>query len=147
MIPSKRELKRVMKFVHQLVPYRSEEVDFYATLRESIEAGGGDCDSIVGAEWEVLRTMGVADKDLIWSAGKLSRGSKEYHMVLVCGTWVLCNVYGVVPMVKYYQKRMRPIYTMSPAGLFIGGLKLQERSEVEKFTRFLNASSISVQSK
>ncbi|RKR06869.1 transglutaminase-like cysteine proteinase BTLCP [Kushneria sinocarnis] len=144
--PVARQLAGVNDFFNRLAFRDDREVwqvrDYWATPREFLGVGAGDCEDFAMAKYETLRRLGVPDSSMRLNYVKY-RPWDQFHMVL---TWfkssaatplVLDNINGeIVPATL--RSDLLPIYSFNGSSLWLeqrgsGGQRVGDASRLSQW--------------
>ncbi len=117
------KVRAVNEFVNRHFRYAADmavygQADHWATLREFVSQGRGDCEDFAIAKMWMLKALGVP-RDAIRLVVLRDHASRQDHAVLAvqheAGVWVLDNRFGVV-RADADLPHYRPYYSLSAAG-------------------------------
>ncbi len=121
--PLELQVRAVNEFVNRHIRYASDiavygRPDHWASLRETLTNGGGDCEDFAIAKMWMLRALGVPLEALRLVVLR-DNATRQDHAVLAVhhegGSWVLDNRFAVVrsdDQIRHYQ----PYYSLSASG-------------------------------
>ncbi|MFY9179909.1 MAG: transglutaminase-like cysteine peptidase [Venatoribacter sp.] len=126
------QLAAVNKFFHQRIRYRLDqdlygEVDYWASVLQTLGHGLGDCEDWAIAQYISLRQLGISDKKLrlIYVKARVALNHTEAHMVL--GYYATPNSpplildslkAGVTPASERLD--LTPVFSFNGEGLWAG---------------------------
>ena len=116
-----RKLSHINSFLNKILPaqdisHKSSE-DYWATPKEFLLEGHGDCEDYVIAKYFTLLELGIKKQNLYFAVVKV-KGERDYHMVLLYvedknkSPLVMDNLsFKVIPLTK--RKRLIPKFAFN----------------------------------
>ena len=123
MILTKKQLKRLHKYVMSLFSFKTEVTNVWFSIMQCMQRGGGDCDDYRNAMYEHLSLLGVPDSRIVFLDVLLQKGrfaGDQHAILLIDEEYIMCNIYGVLLARDYYRKTEHYIqlrYTMKDLDL------------------------------